>query len=112
MRLRFSYRIRPIMAILAATIALVALACGGEEATPVPTATTPPTAAPTATSEAMMEETATPEAMEQATTAPGEPTATSPAMVEATATEVPEVMDVDYRDELDELPDGPPWLQA
>ena len=100
MRLRFSHHIRPMMAILAATIALVALACGGEEATPVPTATTPPTAAPTATSEAMMEETATPEAMEQATTAPGEPTATSPAMVEATATDVPEVMlDVDYRDD-------------
>ena len=99
MRLRFSHHIRPMMAILAATIALVALACGGDEATPTsaPTATRP---APTATTPAMVEPTATSPAMEQATTAPGEPTATSPAMVEATATEVPEVMlDVDYRDD-------------
>ena len=99
MRLRFSHHIRPMMAILAATIALVALACGGDEATPTsaPTATSP---APTATTPAMVEPTATSPAMVEATTAPGEPTATSPAMVEATATEVPEVMlDVDYRDD-------------
>ena len=99
MRLRFSHHIRPMMAILAATIALVALACGGDEATPTsaPTATSP---APTATTPAMVEPTATSPAMVEATTAPGEPTATSPAMVEATATDVPEVMvDVDYRDD-------------
>ena len=69
MNLRYPYRIRPLMMILGATIALVAVACGGAAATPTspPTSTSPP---PTATSPA--------------------PTATSPAMVEATATAVPE----------------------
>ena len=92
MWLRYSYRIRPMMAILAATVLMVALACGGEEATPTsePTATT--SAPPTATSPAMVEPTAISPAMVEATTAPGQPTATSPAMVEATATPVPDVM--------------------
>ena len=96
MRVAHALRIRPMMAILAATVLVVALACGGEEATPTsaPTATTPPTVAPTAMPEAMPE--ATSEAMVEATTAPGEPTATSPAMVEEAATEVPDEM-VDYR---------------
>ena len=72
---------------LAATIAVVALACGGDAATP----TSPPTATsrPTATSPA------------PTATAPSDgtvPTATSPAMMEATATAVPDV-DVDYRDD-------------
>ena len=100
MRVVHALRIRPMMVILAATVLVVALACGGEEATPTsaPTATSP---APTATTPAMTEPEATSEAMvEAATTAPGEPTATSPAMVEAMATEVPDVMvDVDYRDD-------------
>ncbi len=92
MRVARELTVRPLMAILAATVLVVALACGGEEATPTsaPTATTPPTVAPTAM----------PEVMPEATTAPGETEATSPAEVEATATDVPEVMvDVDYRDD-------------
>ena len=88
MGLRFSHRIRPMLAILAATIALVALACGGAEATSTsaPAATTPPTVAPTATSEAMPD--ATSEAMPDATSE-AMPDATSEAMPEETATPVP-----------------------
>jgi len=80
-----------MLTILAATIAVVALACGGDAATPTspPTSTSlPPTAtapAPTATAPA-------------ATTVPGQPTATAKAEVAATATTVPEVA-VDYRDD-------------
>ena len=91
MHLRYSYKLRPMLTILAATIAVVALACGGDAATPTspPTSTSlPPTAtapAPTATAPA-------------ATTVPGQPTATAKAEVAATATAVPEVA-VDYRDD-------------
>ncbi|MDA0988751.1 MAG: hypothetical protein O2783_06435, partial [Chloroflexi bacterium] len=79
MKLRYSYKARPLITILAAVIAVVALACGGDAATP----TSPPTATsrPTATAPSS-----------------GVPTATSPANMEATATAVPDV-DVDYRDD-------------
>ena len=90
MQLRYSYRLRPLMAILSAAIVVAALACGGED----PTATSPPptaTSAPTATSPAP---TATSPAMD-ATAAPGQPTA--PPRIEPTATAVPEVM-MDDRD--------------
>ena len=53
MQMRPSYRLRPVIALLAAIMTMVALACGGEAATPTsppPTATTKPAvAAPTAT---------------------------------------------------------------
>ncbi len=60
--LPIALRMRPLMVILASLVALVAIACGGESATPTtpPTATSPPptatlpppTAAPTAAAEA------------------------------------------------------------
>ena len=75
MNLRNSWRVRPIMAVLAATLAVVALACAGGDdptATSAPTATSP---APEATSPA------------PTATASSGPTATAPAG--ATATSVP-----------------------
>ncbi|MDE2861791.1 MAG: ABC transporter substrate-binding protein [Chloroflexota bacterium] len=91
MRLRYAPRVRPLLAVLAATILAVALACGGEEPTntPAPTATTAPptaTAAPTPT-EVPAEPTAT--------LRPGQPTNT-PA---PTDTPVPETATDDYRDD-------------
>ncbi|MFH1560141.1 MAG: ABC transporter substrate-binding protein [Chloroflexota bacterium] len=81
MSLRNAFHLRPLTAILAAAMLVVALACGGDAATPTtkPTATSKPTAtaAPTATSVAP-----TP------TLLPGEtaaPTATATAVPEATA---------------------------
>ena len=97
--LRIASSIRLSITSLAAVILLVALACGGEAATPTEPAATATAPPPTATSPAMVEATtapgeptATSPAMVEATTAPGEPTATSPAMVEATETAVPEVV--------------------
>ena len=78
MALRYLHNIRPLIAILAASITVVALACGGDAATPtsLPTSTTP---APTATSAV--------------------PAATAPSVLgQATATTVPDVA-VDHRDD-------------
>ena len=91
MRLVHGLKIRPLLGVLAATMVVVALACGGEDEPP--TATTAPTAtmAPEATE--AMEPEAT-EAMEPtATLRPGEPTATTA----PTATEVPVGPVMDYR---------------
>ena len=87
MELRNLSRVRPLGVVLAATIVVVAVACGGED----PTATSPPpeaTSAPTATSLAPAATTA---AMET-TPEPGQPTATSSTGIEPTATAVPEVV--------------------
>ena len=84
-----------MLGVFAATVLVVALACGGEDPTntPAPTATTAPTATPEpeATEAMMPEETAAPEA----TTAPGEPTNT-PA---PTATRLFPLEEGDYRDD-------------
>ncbi|MBI4282834.1 MAG: hypothetical protein HY672_05070, partial [Chloroflexi bacterium] len=89
MSLRKAYHWRPLIAVLAMTMLVVALACGGEEAatpTTPPTATTRPTATvavPTATTVAPTATSSVP----TATLLPGEPTAT--ATVAATSTPVP-----------------------
>ena len=85
MRLISGLKIRPLLGVLAATMVVVALACGGEEPTntPAPTATTEPTAtaAPMPTEDVMMpEETMMPgeTAMVEPTAAPVEDTAIEP----------------------------------
>ena len=93
MRLVEGLKLRPLLGVFAATVLVVALACGGEDPTntPAPTATQPPpTATPEPEATAMMEATAMPEA----TTAPGEPTNT-PA---PTNTPVPETV-IDPRED-------------
>ena len=86
MELRKLSRVRPLWVVLAATIVVVAVACGGED----PTATSPPaaTSVPTATSPAAS---ATTPAMET-TPDPGQPEATESTRIEPTATAVPEVV--------------------
>ena len=88
MRLVHGLKIRPLLGVLAATMVVVALACGGEEPTntPAPTATTAPTAtaAPMPTEDVMVPD---------ATMAPGET-----AMVEPTATPVDTTV-LNYRDD-------------
>ena len=93
MRLVEGLKLRPLLGVFAATVLVVALACGGEDPTntPAPTATTPPTAAPEAT-EAMPEATAMPDA----TTAPGEPTATTAPMATEAMVDAPIT---DYRED-------------
>ena len=94
MRLRYAPRVRSLMAVLAATVLVVALACGGDDptATPAPTATQPPPTAtpmPEATEAMMPEETAAPDA----TAAPGVTATTAP-----TATPIVDTT-TDYRDD-------------
>ena len=91
MRLVDGLKLRPLLGVFAATVLVVALACGGEDPTntPAPTATTPP---PTATPEPE----ATEAMMPEDTPAPGEPTATTaPTATEAMVEE--EV--INYRDD-------------
>ena len=93
MRLIEGLKLRPLLGVFAATVLVVALACGGEDPTntPAPTATTPPTATPEpeATEAMMPEETAAPDA----TAEPGATATTAP-----TATPVVDTT-VDYRDD-------------
>ena len=91
MRLRHALRVRPLLAVLAATLVVVALAYGGEDEPP--TATTAPTA-PTATAEPEATEVTEP----TATLRPGQPTATTG----PTAMEVPQE-ELDYRDNWTEF---------
>ena len=94
MRLRYAPRVRSLMAVLAATVLAVALACGGDDptATPAPTATQPP---PTATPMPEATEVTTPDATvaPDATAAPGATATTAP-----TATPIVDTT-TDYRDD-------------
>ncbi len=94
MRLRYAPRVRSLMAVLAATVLAVALACGGDDptATPAPTATQPP---PTATPEPEATEVTTPDATvaPDATAVPGATATTAP-----TATPIVDTT-TDYRDD-------------
>ena len=89
MRLVEGLKLRPLLGVFAATVLVVALACGGEDPTntPAPTATTPPTATP--------EPEATEAMMPVDTPAPGEPTATTA----PTEAPVEEEVVTDYRED-------------